>query len=142
MDLHKIFQKDYETFLLCDPEATKYEWAAGHVFNLTTYDGYLDELFTKKIIEVCKIILERKNFDYIKDENNYLNYILVCQLLNNFNWIDWGTSLRGAWFQEQHFNQYQSQPILQHWSAEYDWQDIPFTVENLKLLFEFIEGEF
>ena len=75
-------------------------WISNYVFGLTTYDGELDELFCRKIIEVCKVILDRKNFEYIKDKENYINYILVCQILEKHGWINWGTSIRGAWFED------------------------------------------
>ena len=95
MPIYEIYEMRYHEHCentCCD---TKYEWAAREVFDLTTYDGELDELFVKKILEVLKVILNRTNFDYIKEEVDYTNYILVCQLLNKFNWIDWGTSIRG-----------------------------------------------
>ena len=139
--IRKIFQDSYNEHLLCDPDATKYEWIAGDVFNLTTYDGSLDELFTTKIIEVCKVILNRENFDYIRDDTNYIPYILVCQVLKNLNWIEWGTSIRGAWFERQCRDQCLSEPILKHWTQEDGWMEIPFTIENLKALIEFVEED-
>ena len=43
----------------------KYEWAASYIFDLCTYDADLDEKFVKDIIEVCKVIIDRWNFEYI-----------------------------------------------------------------------------
>ena len=81
---------------------TKYEWAANDIFELTTYDGDLDEMFVKDILEVCKVIFEGSTYEYIGNHEQYVKYILVCQVLNRFAWIDWGTSIRGAWFPEEY----------------------------------------
>jgi hypothetical protein len=145
-DLRKIFEFSYAEEIQNTCNETKYEWAANLVFNLTTYDGSLDELFVKKIIEICKVILDGKNYEYIRDENNYKDFILVCQLLHNFDWINWGTSIRGAWFERGSRARY----LLENYSASQyiddEWRekghpDIPFSEENLRLLIEFIEEE-
>ena len=132
---------------------TKYEWAASEVFHLTTYDSALDERFVKNIIEVCRVILERRTYEYIEDEENYIKYILVCQLLEQNHWIEWGTSIRGAWFEidlhqiwpERQMRNY-SKDILDElvWGRDDDKhviEKVPFTVENIKALVEFMEEE-
>lgn len=132
-----------------DDIPSKYEWAAGNVFDLTTYDGGLDELFVKTIVEVLKVIRDRHTFEYILDEQNYIKYILVCQLLNGFHWIEWGTSIRGAWFDDYHPN-CRVRPILEEmeWSewdpekkefVEHKINGVAFNEENIKDLIEFLE---
>lgn len=123
-------------------EWDKYTWAARKIFELTTYDSGIDERFVKDIIEVCKIILEKRNYEYIKDESNYIKYILVCQMLKQFNWIDWGTSIRGAWFGAP--NRSSSKDILEYleWGDNDGWhkiESVPFTKDNLRALIEFME---
>lgn len=139
MDVIELYKKDYEfhSEVVCEG-SDKYDWAASQVFDLTIYDSALDELFVKKIIEVCKVILERRNFEYIQDETCYVTYILVCQLLERLHWIEWGTSIRGAWFEESHFGYVQSQPILKYLYSDVD-DGIPFTVDNLKAFIKFME---
>ena len=139
MDVLELYKKDYEfhSEVVCEG-SNKYDWAASQVFDLTTYDSALDEMFVKKIIEVCKAILERRNFEYIQDETCYVTYILVCQLLEQLHWIEWGTSIRGAWFEESHFGYVQSQPILKYLYSDVD-DGIPFTMDNLKAFIEFME---
>lgn len=136
MEVYEIYEKDYQEQCEVFGYESKYVWAACNVFDLTTYDSTLDELFVKKIIEVCKVILNNKNYEYIEDENNYINYILVCQVLVNFDWIDWGTSIRGAWFQESF-----RRPILNWMSDMGGYEPVNFTADNLKALIEFIEKE-
>lgn len=95
-----IYQKLYEDYCSwCDVES-KYEWCASDIFNLCTYDDELDELFVKKILEVCQVILNGDNLKYIENKEQYIQYIAVCQLLRQMNWIEWGTSIRGTWIEE------------------------------------------
>lgn len=120
----------------CD---NKYEWAASKVFGLATYDGNLDKMFVEKICEVCKCIAERRTYEYIDEsEENYITYILVCQVLHKKDWINWGTSIRGAFFD----GYYSGNPILE-WSCSspYDVLDIsvPFNMKNIMDLVTFIE---
>lgn len=148
MDVKELYKANYETSQkLLNRTDTKYNWAASQIFGLATYDGELDELFVKDIIEVCKVILNRTNYDYILNRENYIKYILVCQMLNEHNWIDWGTSIRGAWFGKCGCPELESKDILD----ELEWWDynleeprcviekVPFTEENLKALIEFME---
>lgn len=138
--MKEIYKAHYDDYCVLVDGATKYEWAANEVFELTTYDGSLDELFVKKIIEVLKVIFNRTSFDYIKEESNYITYILVCQLLERFNWIDWGTSIRGAWFENYHLN-CKSKSIIDRNLTDYGFEDVEFTEDNLKALIEFIEED-
>lgn len=79
-------------------EEFKYTFLSDYVFDVITYDESLSYQFGKKIFEVIKAIDDRKTFDYIRDEKNYVNYILVCNLLDKFELIEWGTSIRGTWW--------------------------------------------
>lgn len=124
---------------------SKYYWAIFYVFDICTYDSYLDELFMKAIIEVCKVIRDRTNFEYIKNEQDYIKYILVCQVLDNFHWIEWGTSIRGAWFDAAQGPYVKSRVILEEqewWDSERHVIDgVEFTEDNLFALIEFLEEE-
>lgn len=137
MNALKRFRDIYEEQLdWYEDKKTKYEWAATDIFELFTYDGDLDERFVKDILEVCTVILEKRNYEYIEEsESNYVKYILVCQLLNRFGWINWGTSIRGAWMEESRFSV--PKDIFDGY-GRID-MDIPFTVDNLKALIKFME---
>ena len=140
MTIPEIYEAHYIDYCSFTGDDTKYEWAACEVFNLTTYDSALDELFVKKIIEVLKVIFERTTFEYILDEKNYVTYILVCQLLEQFHWIDWGISIRGAWFDTYHPN-CKSKAILEYNLERYGLKEVPCTEDNLKALIAFIESD-
>lgn len=137
----EIYRSQYEECRIwySGAPASKYVWVASRVFDLCTYDKDLDESFVKNIIEVCKVILEERNFEYIIDSTNYTKYILVCQLLRNFNWIEWGSSIRGAWFERDDI----SKDILgevEWWDDEHHIIDkVPFSIDNIKTLIEFME---
>lgn len=69
-----------------------------NIFNMTTYDTRLSVMFSDTIVEVMRVIYERRNFEYIKDKNNYVKFILVANMLDWMHMIEWGTSIRGCWF--------------------------------------------
>lgn len=148
MDVKEIYRASYK--IICehlDCIENKYEWAASEVFGLVTYDGGLDEVFVKDILEVLCAILDNRTYEYIRDGQNYRKYIGVCQLLHRNHWIDWGTSIRGAWISSD----INSVDILN----EYEWytyetpgeptknviEKVPFTDENIRALIEFIVEE-
>lgn len=134
----ELIKTDYELCVQCDIFQTKYEWAASSIFNLATYDGDLDELFVKKILEVIKVILDGTNFEYIKDETNYRAYILVCQLLKEMNWINWGSSIRGAWFDDFISDEEVSPLFVPH---TYEDRLLYPSKENIVELIKFMEEE-
>lgn len=85
------------------------EWGAhtdGHtvdkfiaeIFDITTYDSGLDAFFVRKFIDASDAILNKTTFDYIKTEDNYRWFIAVCNMPFIADRIDWGTSIRGCWF--------------------------------------------
>ena len=76
LEIYKAQFEEDRTWFSSRPDS-KYEWVAHRVFDLVTYDSSLDERFVKDIIEVCKVILDRQTFEYIRDGKNYVKYILV-----------------------------------------------------------------
>lgn len=83
----------------CPPE-TRLEFLGGVVFGFTTYDGEVDALFAGKMLEVIEAILEKKTFQYIENRENYLNYLYMVNTPFLSKVLEWGTSIRGAWFWE------------------------------------------
>lgn len=69
-----------------------------HIFDFTTYDHEMGELFASKAVEVCEVINEGRNFDYIKDPENYRWYLLMVNMPFFADRLEWGTSIRGAWW--------------------------------------------
>jgi hypothetical protein len=77
---------------------TRLEFLSDYIFDFTTYDRGMAELFTRKALEVCAAISEQRTFDYIKDEDNYRWYLLMVNMPFFAERLDWGTSIRGAWW--------------------------------------------
>lgn len=83
----------------CPPD-NKFEFIGSTIFDFTTDDGALDELLAKKMIEVVTVIINKTNYDYIKEEANYINYITMVNMPFLQGKLEYGTSIRGAWFDE------------------------------------------
>jgi len=97
-ELDKRFKEQIEESE-CPPHS-KLAFLGSDIFDFTTYDGAMDELFAKKMIEVIDCILNGKTFDYQNDEANYINYLTMVNMPFLNGKLEWGTSIRGAWFDE------------------------------------------
>ena len=58
----------------------------------------MSELFASKAVEVCKAISDGTTFDYVRDPENYRWYLALCNMPFFASQIEWGTSIRGAWW--------------------------------------------
>lgn len=85
-----------------DSGSEEYTWAwkflSSDVMNYTTYDSDVDAVLVKWTLEVVEAILLRKTFEYIKEEPRYTRYLIVCNLPFLKGKLEWGGSIRGAWF--------------------------------------------
>jgi len=77
---------------------SRLEYLGEHIFDFTTYDTTMMELFAKMAVEVCDAITNRTTFDYIKDDDKYLWYLLMCNMPFFMSRLEWGSSMRGAWW--------------------------------------------
>lgn len=93
------FQRELER----DDGLSRLTYLANHVFDFTTYDDAMSELFAKKALEVCLSINDKSTLDYIKDADNHRWYLLMVNMSFFATRLDWGSSIRGAWWalQEQ-----------------------------------------
>ena len=77
---------------------TKYGFIC-ELFDLTTYDDDVSERWGRAIIEVMRAIDKQETFEYIKEsDDQYERYLIVANLLEYHQLIDWGGSIRGSWF--------------------------------------------
>ncbi len=96
--LENSFQQERgHTSLRCRPK-TRLAFLSDSIFCFTTYDSEKDELFGRKAVEVCTAINEGKTFDFIKDAENYTWFLVMCNMPFFSDRIEWGTSIRGAWW--------------------------------------------
>lgn len=77
---------------------TPLEYLGNYIFDFTTYDGSISELFAKKALEVCKCISDKTTFEYQKNPENYRWFLLMCNMHFFSSKIEWGTSIRGCWW--------------------------------------------
>lgn len=78
--------------------SSRLEYLGDHIFNFTTYDGEMSELFASKALEVCAAISAGTTYDYIKDKENYRWFLLMCNMPFFAGKLEWGTSIRGPWW--------------------------------------------
>lgn len=100
-ELERLFQLEMETSIC--PPISRLSFIGNYIFDFTTYDDEMDELLASKMLEVIDCILNNKTFDYHRhgeDKENYTNYIIMVNMPFLKDKIEWGTSIRGAWFDE------------------------------------------
>lgn len=54
----------------CAPES-RLAFLSASIFDFTTCDGSMDELFARKAVEVCAAITNRTTFEYINVRTDY-----------------------------------------------------------------------
>lgn len=89
---HKEF-----THVTCH-DNTMAEYLAAEIFEFVTYDAAIDELFVRKAIEVMLAIDKRSTFEYQASDENYRWYLIMCNMPFFKDKLEWGTSIRGAWW--------------------------------------------
>ena len=101
MDYKKLLEQSYTEACDCQscPPDTRIEFLASEIFDFTTYDGGLDKYFGAYAIDVIRAIHRNETFTYQElSEQNYILFIAMCNMPFFQNRLDWGTSIRGAWF--------------------------------------------
>jgi hypothetical protein len=100
LDYKELLQHSFEVeqgLIECGPES-RLAYLSRDIFDFTTYDGSMDELFARKAVEVCAAITNRATFEYIKDAENYRWFLLMCNMPFFQGKLNWGGSIRGAWW--------------------------------------------
>lgn len=97
MDFLKLLEHSYK--MQCRYEDLgRYEYLSEHIFDFTTYDSDMSELFGKKALEMCLSINNKTTYDYIENEENHKWYLLMVNMPFFDKKLEWGTSIRGAWW--------------------------------------------
>lgn len=81
-----------------EPTLEKMEFLADDIFGFTTYENVVSSMMAQKALEVCEAISYRKTFDYIASEDGNLWYLVMVNMPFFENKLEWGTSIRGAWW--------------------------------------------
>lgn len=100
VDYLKLLEHSYETVRgmgNCSP-GSRLDYLSEYIFDFTTYDPEMSELFAKKAVEVCAAITNGYTFEYIRDPEDYKWFLLMCNMPFFAGRLEWGTSIRGAWW--------------------------------------------
>ena len=103
MDYLHLLEHSYKQEKLRDLGMSKLEYLADSIFDFTTYDSAMGAFFAQKAVEVCYVINNQKNFEYIENEENYMWYLVMCNMPFFVSKLSWGTSIRGAWWDYEDF---------------------------------------
>ncbi len=69
------------------------------IFGLTTYDLGMDRILARKIINSLLLIAEKRVFDVVDSHHEaYFDFIMTVNFKNIEDFLSWGTSIRGCWF--------------------------------------------
>lgn len=94
-----LLEYSYKTQKDNGDSESRLEYLSECVFDFTTYDESISELFASKALEVCLSITNRTTFDYQnKSADNYRWYLLMCNMPFFADRISWGGSVRGAFW--------------------------------------------
>lgn len=74
------------------------EYLGEFIFDFTTYDSEMSELFAEKAVSVCAAIGDRSTFEFIKNPEQYKWFLLMCNMPFFAQRLHWGSSIRGAWW--------------------------------------------
>lgn len=78
---------------------SRLEFLADHVFDFTTYDTAMSERFATRAVEVARAITEARTLAYTAtSDGHYEWYLLMANMPFFAGRLDWGTSIRGAWW--------------------------------------------
>lgn len=84
----------------CEDHYSKSEYLSQIIFQFNTSDTAIDILFATKMVEVLTVIRSNSWMKYIKEENQYINYLTMVNMPFLENKLDYGTSIRSAWFND------------------------------------------
>ena len=97
MDYLRFLEQGYAATASEEPRS-RLEYLSDFIFEFITYDSEAAELFAEKALEVCAAISDSKTLDYISDAEQYRWYLLMVNMPFFAGRLDWGSSIRGAWW--------------------------------------------
>ena len=94
-----IFDKMLEESYLIDlNKYSRLNWLSEYIFDFDTYETKYSELFARYAIDVCKAINDGETFEFIRDNDNRMWFLIMCNMPFFKKRITWGTSIRGAFW--------------------------------------------
>jgi len=96
ISFQELLNHSYKIISAEDKSLTRHGYLSNWIFNFTTYDNQISDLFGRKALEVCVAITNESTFDYIED--NYKWFLIMINMPFFENKLEWGRSIRGAWW--------------------------------------------
>jgi hypothetical protein len=122
------------------PPKSRLEFLSEHIFDFSTYHSGMSTLFARKAVEVCAAITHRTTFDFIEDDDSHQWFLLMCNMPFFATRIDWGSSIRGAWWSTP--GKLSSCGL---WDEDKQLLDLPFSDDEWKdfmvAIIEFVRDE-
>jgi hypothetical protein len=94
------YAKDNEYNASIGMPSSRLTYLADHIFDFTTYDMNISNDLAIRAVVVCNAITERTTLDYIQNPYNHHWYVIMCNMPFFADRIDWGTSIRGAFWDQ------------------------------------------
>lgn len=92
----------YRTLLSCgfkeSEEDNRMAFAGERIMGFSTYDDDMSVYFAAQAFEVARAISHGTTFEFIEEPNQYKMYLTMCNVPFFSEKIEWGTSIRGAWW--------------------------------------------
>jgi hypothetical protein len=83
------------------PPRSRLEYLSEHIFDFTTYDSNMAEEFARHAVRVCQAVNDRATFQLVNaSHESYMWYLVMCNTAFFAGRLEWGTSIRGAWWCE------------------------------------------
>lgn len=92
------FLDELEEEFCASSSESRLEYLGVRVFGFVTGDAKESELFARKAVEVCAAINAEKTSTYIATPDNYLWFLIMCNMPFFAKRIEWGASIRCAWW--------------------------------------------
>ena len=98
MNITDLLEKNYQSSAE-HHQQTRKAWLAESVFGTCSYDDDMAEWFADIIIAAASII-SKEAVLMVDDEDEYRNYLIAVNLPFFDTRLNWGTSIRGAWWDD------------------------------------------
>ena len=106
-----------------------------YLFGFCTYDEKLDEILVKRCLDVCDAVTNGATFEYIaKSDDDRLWYTVVLNFPFFAERVEWGTSIRGAWWKSH-------QPVFSDGRFQIYFDSVDDWVDFLAHVKEFLSVE-
>ena len=139
MDYVELLKKAYQEQIDIERDLdSKLVFIAENVFNFDVYDDDMAELFAKKALEVCLAINKAETYEYIKDKENYKWFLIMVNMSFFKGILDWGGSIRGAWWDHGTCFEVESCSIREVYGNKFivgrdEWMSFVFAIEQFIL---------